>query len=117
MIILVSFFSLSVSAGEIHWQTDNGLISKTGCFMVAQSHSDTVNLSEYWVDCADNNIVEITTGTIIGKSIVTFGGFTGTQNLICPVETSIFGDSPKSFYMLLDCTTTTFNDGFENKSK
>lgn len=87
-------------AGEIYWQTQENIFElRQGCTINAHSHNDASQISEFWLDCEDNNVPSIQTGAVFGRSIIYFAG---EPKLICKVDVSQFGRND-DFFMLLDC--------------
>ena len=107
-IIIMLMIGFNVNAGELHWITDNGNESRLNCTIEAHSHRDSpTSMSEYWIDCSDNNIMPIL-NNINNKSSIYIND---RPVLTCPMIDSIFGTGDV-FYMILDCRTTIFKNGF-----
>jgi hypothetical protein len=109
-ILILLMLCTNVQAGEIHWLTDGGMVSRFDCVLISHSHSDSLNFSEYWVKCDNEIITPINNGIINGKSSITFSNNT---ILLCPMLNSIFGSDDQSFYALMDCRTIIFKNKFD----
>ncbi len=100
LILAIFLTNPQVFAGEVYWQTqENTFQSRQNCSINGHSHNDTLQVSEFWLDCGDNNIKPIKTGPVSGRSIVNFAG---EAKLICKVDVSQFGRND-DFFLLLDC--------------
>ena len=98
LIIITATFC--TQAGEIHWLTNFGMESRTDCVINQHSHNDNSQTHEYLIDCSENRVTPIQTGSIIGNSTIYFDG---APMLTCKMEVSILGRNDV-FFMLLDCT-------------
>lgn len=110
LILAVTIFvTFNVNAGELFWISDSGTESRLNCTIETQSHSDKPSISEYWIDCEDNNIGPIGNG-LVNKSTIYING---SPVLVCPMIQSIFGLNDV-FSMTLDCRSKIFKNGYEN---
>ena len=109
IILFLLFVSVELYAGELHIITDNGLKSYTECNIEVQAHSR--NISEFWLDCADFDII---TDPASEWYNVRYRTLVYISNIVisCHMDNSVFGQN-NTFFVMLDCKDVIFKNDLE----